>query len=215
MSEKYISLDNLKEYNAKVKETYIKPLDDRIKDCPRTEIGWKEIVNGTYTSESNERYGGAYLKIIWYEGDDLKAIPTKVNVVFNGVEYNNLSVVYVEAMNNYFAGNLSIGNAIAGTNYPDTGEPFALGIGNGGCTLISDLTQSTTDTFVMSIPEEVLVKLDEKYLPDGLATEEYVQQYIADNFATLMAQYLNSVEATENKPTAADISTVFNEEEEA
>jgi hypothetical protein len=50
---------------------------------------------------------------------------------------------------------------------------------------------------------------------DRLATEEYVKQYIRDNFATLMAEYLNSTEATENKPTAAEISEVFNENEEA
>ena len=30
MSEKYISLENLKEYNTKVKETYIKPLEDKV-----------------------------------------------------------------------------------------------------------------------------------------------------------------------------------------
>ena len=29
MSEKYISLDNLKEYNTKVKETYIKPIENK------------------------------------------------------------------------------------------------------------------------------------------------------------------------------------------
>ena len=45
--------------------------------------------------------------------------------------------------------------------------------------------------------------------------QEWVKQYIADNFATLMAEYLNSTEATENKPTAADISEVFNENKEA
>ena len=50
---------------------------------------------------------------------------------------------------------------------------------------------------------------------DKTGTEEYVQQYIRDNFATLMAQYLNSAEATANKPTTAEISAVFNEEEEA
>jgi hypothetical protein len=45
--------------------------------------------------------------------------------------------------------------------------------------------------------------------------KSYVQQYIRDNFATLMAEYLNSETATENKPTAADIGKVFNENEEA
>jgi hypothetical protein len=45
--------------------------------------------------------------------------------------------------------------------------------------------------------------------------QDWVKQYIADNFATLMAEYLNSTEATENKPTAVEISEVFNENEEA
>ena len=31
--------------------------------------------------------------------------------------------------------------------------------------------------------------------------QTYIQQYIRDNFATLMAEYLNSAEATDNKPT--------------
>jgi hypothetical protein len=48
-----------------------------------------------------------------------------------------------------------------------------------------------------------------------MATQDWVKQYIADNFATLMAEYLNSTEATENKPTAVEISEVFNENEEA
>jgi hypothetical protein len=50
---------------------------------------------------------------------------------------------------------------------------------------------------------------------DSMATQDWVAQYIRDNFATLMADYLNSAEATENKPTTADISEVFNENEEA
>lgn len=54
--------------------------------------------------------------------------------------------------------------------------------------------------------------LKEKYL-DSMATQNWVMQYIADNFATLMEEYLNSAEATENKPTAADIGTIFEEEE--
>ena len=50
---------------------------------------------------------------------------------------------------------------------------------------------------------------------ETVATQEWIMQYIQDNFATLMAQYLNSVEATENKPTETDISSVFDAEEEA
>lgn len=48
-----------------------------------------------------------------------------------------------------------------------------------------------------------------------VATQDWAMQYIADNFTTLMQQYLNSEAAAGNKPTAADISEVFNEEEEA
>jgi hypothetical protein len=55
--------------------------------------------------------------------------------------------------------------------------------------------------------------LKEKHL-DSMATQDWVTQYIRDNFATLMAEYLNSAEAAENKPTTADIGTVFDLEED-
>jgi hypothetical protein len=64
---------------------------------------------------------------------------------------------------------LSIGNAIVGTNYPDTGEPFVIGIGEVGCMLMSNLTQTTTDTFAMSVLGEIIIELDKKYIPNIFA----------------------------------------------
>ena len=69
------------------------------------------------------------------------------------------------------------------------------------------------------IQVELQVDLNERLVTLGSLKEyhknlkEYIQQYIRDNFAALMAEYLNSAEAAENKPTATEISSVFEEEE--
>lgn len=70
--------------------------------------------------------------------------------------------------------------------------------------LTSDQEISGNKTFIAPI----------KINTETVATQEWVIKYIQDNFATLMSQYLNSVEAIENKPTEVEISTIFNEEEE-
>jgi hypothetical protein len=55
MSEKYISLENLKEYNEKVKETYIKPLEDKFVKLDAGETGGQDIIGDLYIySTENE-----------------------------------------------------------------------------------------------------------------------------------------------------------------
>jgi hypothetical protein len=77
-----------------------------------------------------------------------------------------------------------------------------------------------TDNYQLQFPYENDILATQGYIRGCMNTIEaniqsYVQQYIHNNFATLMKEYLNSEAATENKPTEADISEVFNENEEA
>ena len=183
MSEnKFISLESLKEYNKQMKETYVKPLEEKIKDCPRTEIVWKEIANGIYTSEYRADVYGLYGAQI-YHTESIE-IPETMNVIFDGVEYNNLPVGYLAELDIYCIGNMSKSNAL-GLNYPDTGEPFLVGLDRLGSILFTDLTQSTTHEIAMSMPFENIVKLDHKYMPNDLwATRDEEGNRIIDTYAT-------------------------------
>lgn len=57
MSEKYISLDNLKEYNTKVKETYIKPLEEKVDEIVTELTEDRATIEATYTNRitANDR----------------------------------------------------------------------------------------------------------------------------------------------------------------
>ena len=192
MSDKFISLDSLKEYNKQMKETYIKPLEDKTKDCPRV-IKGVEVANGTYTSESMVEFGGAYGLIVQYLENAKHSCPTIMNLILDGVEYNNLHVQETAA--GYAAGNLSKLNALIGTDYPDTGEPFIIGWDVGTCIFATDMSQSTTHSIVLyfSDSECEIVKLDEKYLPDKIVNQLNNLPRIETNWAEVINEDFTTV----------------------
>ena len=99
-------------------------------------------------------------------------------VSWDGTVYE-CTCVYVEAT--YVIGNLSIISAGS-----DTGEPFVMGIINGSAIIIYTADTSASHTFSISgiVPE--IVKIDEKYLPEDIATklEVEVAQTTANNAQT-------------------------------
>ena len=108
-----------------------------------------------------------------------------VTVTFNGKVYENLKLEKYEPVGAIVAGNKSLINS----SFPDTKEPFCFTIGldeqgnvvsGGACG--SSLTVDEydwSDFSVSTVRGSIKIqKLDTKYLPDGLATEEYVDEKI-------------------------------------
>lgn len=187
----------------------VKFLDEKTKDCPRTEIEWVEVINGEYTSEPQEYIGGTYGMLIAYD-EAQESAPNIISITLDGIEYNSL--VAQETPIGFAVGNLSKLNALAGTDYEDTGEPFCCGISNVACLIATDLTQSTTHNIVVYLPEETTVKLDKKYLPDGLATEEYVDEKVASiDFSEVDQVYNGTSQNAQSGVAVAEALILFKE----
>lgn len=146
-------------------------INNKIADLPRTEVIMAELVNTIYTSESIEDFGGAFGMVLPYIGS-LDEIPATINVVLDGVSYNNLTTSET-VIGGYAAGNLSKLNALIGNDiYEDTGEPFVIGIDPNYCIVATDLLQPTYHEIQVTVPAEQIIKLDEKYLPDFIAAND-------------------------------------------
>ena len=134
-----------------------------------------------YTSEPLEDIGGAYVTIVPIDADLLDSLVvediTFVNITFDGIEYNNLELQWVEELGTFAVGNLSLANPILGTEYSDTEEPFVLAFMGDYDILITDLTQSTTHTVKMDVPQLQIVKqIDDRYLSNDIARIEVVER---------------------------------------
>lgn len=82
-----------------------------------------------------------------------------------------------------FNGNIAIGNlSIVGVG-SDTGEPFLMAVNNGKELVIYTADTSASHTIFISGTVPQVVKIDEKYLPDNLATKSEVEvaQTTAEN----------------------------------
>lgn len=94
-----------------------------------------------------------------------------------------------------FNGMLTIGNlSLAGVG-SDTGEPFVMRVENGKRILIATADTSASHTFSISGFAQEVVKIDEKYLPDTVATKSEVK--VAQTTATSAQQTIDEVLSTE------------------
>ena len=98
-----------------------------------------------------------------------------------------------------------IGNLSIADKGPDTGEPFLMMVDNGIAIVIGTTDTSASHTFSISglVPE--VVKIDEKYLPDTVATKSEVEtaQNSADNAQNAAD---NAQNAADNAQNTANIS---------
>ena len=113
----------------------------------------------------------------------------------------------VDVSGNKFVGNLSISGAGS-----DTGEPFIIGFGNSGTNILT-ANAAASHTFSISgfVPE--VVKIDEKYLPDTVATKQEVEvaQTVADKNKETLLQMLKYVSTFKfDKQTSGRDTFVFN-----
>ena len=111
------------------------------------------------------------------------------------VNFNGLSVI----------GNLSI----SGTG-SDTGEPFLANVDNGKRIMIGTADTSASHTFSISGFVTEVVKIDEKYLPDTIATKSDVE--VAKTTANNAKTTANNAKTTANnaQTTADDAKTTAN-----
>ena len=124
-------------------------------------------------------------------------------VSWDGTVYE-CTCVYIEKV--FTIGNLSILGIGS-----DTGEPFIIGVENGSSILI--FTQDTSSSHTVSISRigDSVVKLDEKYLPENVATKSAVEvaQTTADKAKTTAENAQNT--ADKAKTTANEAKTTANE----
>ena len=119
-----------------------------------------------------------------------------------------------------FSGELAIGNLFIAGAGPDTGEPFLIGIANGQGIFIITADISASHTFSISGLVKEVVKIDEKYLPDTVATKSDVKaaqtaakaaQTAADKNKETLSQMLTYVETfTFDKQTSGRDTLTFN-----
>ena len=99
-----------------------------------------------------------------------------------------------------FIGNLSIMGMGS-----DTGEPFIIGVFNGEGINIATTDTSASHTFSISRFVTEVVKIDEKYLPDTVATTEYVDNSVSNplNITSATVGQIAKISAVDDtgKPT--------------
>ena len=100
-----------------------------------------------------------------------------------------------------FIGNLSIMGMGS-----DTGEPFIIGVFNGEGINIATTDTSASHTISISGFVQEVVKIDEKYLPDTVATTEYVDNSVSNplNITSATVGQIAKISAVDDtgKPTA-------------
>ena len=112
-----------------------------------------------------------------------------------------------------FNGNIAIGNlSIVGAG-SDTGEPFLMGVNNGIALAIYTADTASSHTFSISGMAAQVVKIDEKYLPDIIATKsevEVAQNMANSNKEVLYSAFSSAVTFTFDKQTSGRDTFVFN-----
>lgn len=97
----------------------------------------------------------------------LKSIPATATVWLDSVRYADLQVLNIPGYGDVF-GNLSLMNALMGTSFENTGEPF-LAAFVGLTSVLFMFPMDTSDTYhnvCLSVPEENIEEAFKKYLPD-------------------------------------------------
>lgn len=112
----------------------------------------EEIANGEFTSQYLADMGVFAINLnydynIGLHGF-LRRLPNKLTVEFDGVTYADRAVTPINDMGNA-VGNLFYLNTIAGTSFPNTGEPFLMFVSYGGATIMLLDTQPTTHSIRM------------------------------------------------------------------
>ena len=139
-----------------------------------------EVANGSFTTIPIPDFGGAYGALINFDGETY-SMPKTVTLVLDGVEYSNLPIM--ETAIGFVVGNASKINMLAGTSYPDTGEPFVLGVGVNMGILATDMVSLKSYDVVLTYNYEITTQIDEKYIPNPVICTMSIEE--ADTTITL------------------------------
>lgn len=127
-----------------------------------SEFVYPTLVDGEFTSQYMSVYG--FFAIEAYYSEEIE-MPEKVTLVYDGVEYKDLTITRIDALGANFAGNLFYLNSLVGTSFENTGEPFLATIGPSGCGVFTLDTEPTQHTVVVIVQQEVVHKIPEKFIP--------------------------------------------------
>ena len=150
-----------------------------------------------------EDEGGFYLGVL--ESTFSATVGETYKVSWDGTTYECACVEY--------SGSTVIGNSsIIGVG-SDTGEPFIMTVNNGSNLAIFTADTSASHTFSISGLAPEVVKIDEKYLPDTIATKsevEVAQNMANSNKEVLYSAFGSSFTFTFDKQTSGRDTFLFN-----
>lgn len=121
------------------------------------------LAAGEFTSSYDSTYGAFWIGINFYE--EQPEAPKNFTIVFDGTTYNISQITTISNLGTVF-GNLYFLNAIVGTNFENTGEPFLGSVGPIGFDLYLMETEATQHKVKFTIPGKVTIP--EQYLPEHL-----------------------------------------------
>ena len=143
------------------------------------------------TSEYKSDYGAFVIKFEHGFG----YVPQKITATYDGQTYSDLEVKDYSSYNSmlgYLAGNLSLMNSIMGTSFPNTGEPFIIGLDeNLGEFLVTD-TAPTEHICGIKTIGEIIHKMDSEYLPNCIVNLDAAFNELKGEDGTLSSSHTNS-----------------------
>ena len=132
---------------------------------------WNEVANAEVTSAYNETGGVFGFTVYWLT--QLRPDKATMAIVYDGVRYDNQQPATVEGLGELF-GNLYYLNAMYGTSFENTGEPF-IGFYNGHSlyfmTLDPEATKHTVSVMVYGKPYINYPVIDLKSYIDDISLE--------------------------------------------
>lgn len=158
--------------------------DDTQPDYVKNRPFYTETVETVLVEESTVSFsddGGLY--VAQFQSTFSATVGETYKVYWDGVAYQ-CTCVSVE-------GTLAIGNLSIDGYDSDTGEPFLMIVYNGAGIAIATADTSSSHTFSISETAVIVVKVDEKYLPENLATKSDVEvtQKVLDGVFSSVATF--------------------------
>lgn len=122
------------------------------------------LLDGEFTTEYIDTYGVFGIDTAYIETQE--AAPEMVTLVYDGVEYKGLTFTDIPDLGKV-GGNLYHMNALFGTSFEDTGEPFILAVTKTGCAIMTLDTEATAHIIRLFIAGESIEKINPSCLPEG------------------------------------------------
>lgn len=117
----------------------------------------------TYISQLNSGYGFYTFVLGFNEYVESLPLTSVYSIVYDGVEYTNLATV--ELSGTHFFGNLYYLNALYGTSFANTGEPFLLTGDTMGMMMFTLDTVETMHSLEIYIDGTLYHPIDKRYIP--------------------------------------------------